>query len=110
ARKNWPLVSSIAGPSLNRRDFLLSAAAATASVALPSRGFAKVPAAYDRNASPPTTSIADFIAWMIVNRGEDPLYLGQRFDRYQQLLEHRDLFTDRDKRAFLMTPREEFCL
>ena len=47
---------------------------------------------------------------MIVNRGEDPLYLGQRFDRFQQLLEHRDLFTDRDKRAFLMTPREEFCL
>jgi protein-L-isoaspartate(D-aspartate) O-methyltransferase len=95
---------------LNRRDFLVSAAAVAASAGLPSRGFANVPAAYDWSASPPTTSIADFIGWMIVNRGEDPLYLGQRFDRYQQLLEHRDLFTDRDKRAFLMTPREEFCL
>ena len=52
----------------------------------------------------------NFVAWMVKNRGEDALYLGDRFDRFEQLLEHRDLFTERDKRAFLMMPREEFCL
>ena len=51
-----------------------------------------------------------FVAWMVTNWGEDPFYLSERFDRFEHLVEHRDLFTDRDKRAFLMTPREEFCL
>jgi protein-L-isoaspartate(D-aspartate) O-methyltransferase len=95
---------------LNRRDFIASAAAAAAASAVPSSGRADVPTAYDWNAAPPTDSRDDFIVWMVKNRGEDPLYLGERFDRFQQLIEHRDLFTPRDKRAFLMVPREEFCL
>ena len=96
--------------SLNRRGFLVSAAALTGAAALASRGLADVPTGYDWNAVPPMDSRDGFVAWMVEKRGEDPVYLGQRFDRFQQLLEHRDLFTARDKRAFLMTPREEFCL
>ena len=53
---------------------------------------------------------AAFIAWMQANRGEDSTFLDQRFDRYQQLLAFNDLWTRADKRAFLMTPREEFVL
>ena len=69
-----------------------------------------MPALYDWRAMPPMDSKDIYIAWMVTNRGEDPLYLGQRFDRFEHLVGHNDLFTDRDKRAFLMTPREEFCL
>jgi protein-L-isoaspartate(D-aspartate) O-methyltransferase len=96
---------------LNRRDFLLAtASAAVAGVALPSPVSANLPTAYDWNVAPPMEARDDYVAWMVKNRGEDPLYLGERFDRFEQLLEHRDLFTTRDKRAFLMVPREEFCL
>jgi len=81
-----------------------------AGAALPSPGWANVPTGYDWNVAPPMDARDDFVAWMVKNRGEDALYLGDRFDRFEQLLEHRDLFTIRDKRAFLMVPREEFCL
>jgi protein-L-isoaspartate(D-aspartate) O-methyltransferase len=47
---------------------------------------------------------------MAANCGEDPTVLGERYDRYQQLLAIYDLWTIADKRAFLMTPREEFVL
>ena len=42
------------------------------------------------------------------NRGEDAGFLGQRWDRFQALIAHKDVWDDRDKRAYLMTPREEF--
>ena len=45
---------------------------------------------------------------MQANRGEDPKYLGQRFDRFQALLQNKDVWGARDKRAYLLTPREEF--
>jgi protein-L-isoaspartate(D-aspartate) O-methyltransferase len=69
---------------------------------------AAVPAPYDWNAAPPTAAKSDFVDWMVKNRGEDRGYLGQRFDRYQQVLAKRDLWDQRDIRAFLLTPREEF--
>ena len=47
---------------------------------------------------------------MAANRGEEPTYLGRRYDRYKVLLSFNDLWTQADKRAFLMTPREEFVL
>ena len=48
---------------------------------------------------------------MTANRpAEDPKYLERRWDRYQVLLSFNDLWTPADKRAFLMTPRQEFCL
>ena len=42
------------------------------------------------------------------NRGEEAKFLGQRWDRYLQLISHNDVWDRADKRAFLMTPREEF--
>jgi protein-L-isoaspartate(D-aspartate) O-methyltransferase len=45
---------------------------------------------------------------MVANRGEDPNYLGQRYDRFVALVAHKDLWNDRNKRAYLMTPREAF--
>ena len=50
----------------------------------------------------------DFIEWMVKNRGEEPGFLGQRWDRFRQLVASRDLWDKRDMRAFLLTPREEF--
>ena len=98
-----------AGSNVNRRDFILSSAAAIAGSSLPSFARADVPKPYDWDAVPPLDSRSDFIEWMKANRGEDAKFLGQRFDRYRWMVSIRDLFTERDKRAFLMTPREEFC-
>ena len=59
----------------------------------------------------PLSSKAAFVAWMTANRpAEDPKYLERRWDRYEVLLSFHDLWTQADKRAFLMTPREEFVL
>ena len=94
---------------MNRRDFLIGSAAAAFGTALaPTFGRANVPVPYDRNAVPPMDARAGFIDWMVKNRGEDPGFLGQHFDRFQQLLAHHDLWDKRNMRAFLMTPREEF--
>jgi len=49
-----------------------------------------------------------FIDWMIRNRGENPGFLGQRWDRFQQLLAQHHIWDEHDKRAYLLTPREEF--
>jgi len=44
--------------------------------------------------------------------GEEPRrgleFLGQRWDRLQQLIAHHDVWDQADIRAFLLTPREEF--
>ena len=69
---------------------------------------AAVPRPYDWNATPPMDTRAAFIEWMQANRGEDPEYLGQRWDRFQALIANKDIWGDRNKRAFLLTPREEF--
>src|SRR5271166_1311921 len=86
---------------MNRREFLIGAAAGlAASVPLPALA-----------EGPPLTSKAEFVAWMTANRpAEEPRYLERRWDRYQVLLSFNDLWTPADKRAFLMTPREEFVL
>jgi protein-L-isoaspartate(D-aspartate) O-methyltransferase len=42
------------------------------------------------------------------NRGEEAGFLAQRFDRFRELVNHQDVWDAADKRAFLMTPREEF--
>jgi len=55
-------------------------------------------------------SAVGFIRWMVENRGEDPKYLRARFERFQNMVGHVDLWEARNKRAFLMTPRDEFCL
>ena len=90
---------------MNRRSFLALSAAATA---LPGLSVAGVPLPYDWTTSPPMDDRTKFIDWMVANRGEDPDFLGQRFDRFLQLIANNDLWNDRNKRAYLMTPREEF--
>ncbi|HEX4296796.1 MAG TPA: protein-L-isoaspartate O-methyltransferase, partial [Devosia sp.] len=96
--------------ALSRRQFLVASAAVAASGALSGAAWAAVPKPYDWTALPPTDTRANFISWMAANRGEDPTYLGPRFDRYQWMVNVRDIFADDNKRGFLMTPREEFCL
>ncbi len=92
---------------MDRRTFLTGAAgAATAIVARPA--FANVPTPYDWSVSPPRQSREAFVGWMVANRGEEPRFLGQRWDRLQQMLAHHDLWDEADIRAYLMTPREEF--
>ncbi len=97
---------------MQRRTFLQLAAAAAAGMALPFRAGASVtvPKPYSWDASPPMDNAAAFIKWMQENRGEDPRYLRARFDRFLNMVGHQDLWEARNKRAFLMTPREEFCL
>ncbi len=92
---------------MDRRTFLTGAAgAASAIVARPA--FANVPTPYDWSVSPPRQSREAFVGWMVANRGEEPRFLGQRWDRLQQMLAHHDLWDEADIRAYLMTPREEF--
>ena len=86
-----------------RRAIFLGAAAAASAPAL-----ANVPEPYDWGASPPRASRDAFVEWMVRNRGEDPNFLGQRWDRLQQLLSHHDVWDEADIRAYLMTPREKF--
>ena len=84
---------------MHRRQFLLAAAAAI------SAGAAR---AYDFDLAPPTSSREAFVDWMTANRHENARFLGARYDRYLQLLSHKDIWDARDIRAYLMTPREEF--
>ena len=90
-----------------RREFLLGLAASVASV---SPAYAGAPKPFEPDMWPPMGNRSEFVAWMAANRGEDPTYLGRRYDRYKVLLSFNDLWTAADKRAFLMTPREEFVL
>ncbi len=89
---------------MRRREFLIGAAAGLAA----SPAWAATP--FRSDMWPPLTDKAAFVAWMVKNRGEEAKYLERRFDRYREVLAFNDLWTREDKRAFLMTPREEFVL
>lgn len=93
---------------MRRRRFLATTIAATAWGGLPA--LANVPQPYDWDLAPPTSGADAFISWMRDNRGEDPQFLRERWARFQVMVANRDLVDDRDKRAFLMTPREDFVL
>jgi protein-L-isoaspartate(D-aspartate) O-methyltransferase len=93
---------------LRRRRFLASATAAAAWRALPA--FADVPKLYSSDLAPPMTGGDVFVAWMQQNRGENPEFLRERWARFQVMVANHDLVDDRNKRAFLMTPREDFVL
>ncbi len=95
---------------VDRRSFMLGSAGALAGTLLPGAGRAAVPKPYDWASAPPTDSQKAFVDWMAANRGEDPKFLAQRWQRYEVLLRNRDLSDARNKRAFLLTPREEFVL
>jgi protein-L-isoaspartate(D-aspartate) O-methyltransferase len=99
-----PRASSI---RVGRRTFLSSAAALMAAgVAAPALAATTGPNSWDLN--PPTDLRDNFIAWGKA-RGEDPVFLGQRWDRFQAILANKDIWDAKTARAFLMTPREEFA-
>ncbi len=95
---------------MKRRTFLIGSAGALLEAAVFGDAFADVPQPYSWDLSPPMDSRDAFIKWGVKTRGEDPKYLGERFDRFKILVANRDLWNDQNKRAFLLTPREEFCL
>jgi protein-L-isoaspartate(D-aspartate) O-methyltransferase len=92
---------------LNRRHFLAGSAALIAGAAAQS-ALANVPVPYNWESMPPVDGAANYLAWMQQNRGEDPTYLAEHWKRYRVLVDNKDLKDDRNKRAFLMTPREKF--
>jgi protein-L-isoaspartate(D-aspartate) O-methyltransferase len=86
--------------------------AAAAALAVPGSAQADVPFPYNYDMSPPLAvgQRDAYIAWMVENRGENPAFLAQHYARYEVLVANRDVLDDRNKRAFLLTPREEFVL
>jgi protein-L-isoaspartate(D-aspartate) O-methyltransferase len=95
---------------VNRRDFLAMAGVAGVVGFRPIAANADVPVPYDRAVMPPFDDKKKFIEWMVANRGEDPKFLTKRFERFQVMVANKDVLDDRNKRAFLFTPREEFVL
>jgi protein-L-isoaspartate(D-aspartate) O-methyltransferase len=96
---------------LLRRDFLVSAGASLAfGLGSFARAFANVPKPYSFDEMPPMDNREAFIDWAVKNRGEEPKFLGERFDRFKGLVANKDVWDKRNMRAFLMTPREEFVL
>lgn len=95
---------------MQRREFLALSTAAVAAGLVARPALADVPTAFDQTLAPPMDDRQKFIDWMVKNRGEDPKYLGLRFDRFRHMVANKDLLDDRNKRAFLFTPREAFVL
>jgi protein-L-isoaspartate(D-aspartate) O-methyltransferase len=96
--------------AMKRRAFMIGSAAAATRAMLPSMAQANVPKPYSWDMSPPTGNRDAFIRWMVENRGENPKILAARWDRYLFLKANRDFANDRNGRAFLLTPRDEFVL
>ena len=94
---------------MKRRQFIIGSLAALSAQPM-ARASANVPKPYDVDAFPPADTRDGFIKWMQENRGEDPKFLGERWDRYRVLVANKDLWDKRNMRAFLMVPREEFVL
>ena len=95
---------------LRRREFLTGAAGLVGAALLPDFAFANVPSPFTFDMAPPMGDRAKFIAWGVKERGEDPKFLGERFDRFLAMARNEDVLDDRNKRAFLCTPREKFVL
>ena len=95
---------------MQRRQFLAGAAALGGGVFASRFALANVPTPFTFDLNPPMDSREKFIAWGVAQRGEDPKYLGERFDRFVALVRNEDIWDDRHKRAFLLTPREKFVL
>src|SRR6201985_1533895 len=92
---------------LKRRTFV-SASVAVPAASLVRPAFAATIKPYSWDLNPPTDTRENFLAWG-KGRGEDPVFLGQRWDRYQAMVRNKDLWGAATIRAFLLTPREEFA-
>ena len=97
-------------PLVQRRQFLAGAAGLIGAALAPRFALANVPTPFTFDMNPPMDSREKFIAWGVAQRGEDPKFLGERFDRFEAMVRNEDLLNDRHKRAFLLTPREKFVL
>ena len=95
---------------MQRRQFLAGTAAFAGAAFVPRLVMANVPTPFTFDLNPPMDNREKFIAWGVAQRGEDPKYLGERFDRFVALVRNEDIWDDRHKRAFLLTPREKFVL
>jgi protein-L-isoaspartate(D-aspartate) O-methyltransferase len=93
---------------LSRRELISYGAGGLISAAFATDATAKVKVPLGNNAALPIGNKTDYIRWMQENRGEALDFLGQRWDRFQALIAHRDVWDDRNKRAYLLTPRERF--
>ncbi len=71
-------------------------------------GTAAQPVAID-TLQPPMTAFAAFRDYMVKMRGDDPRFLALRWQRFGAMVRNRDLRDAKSKRAFLLTPREEFA-
>jgi len=58
--------------------------------------------------APPLKDAAAYVAYMAKERGDERQYLEARWDRVQQLVRGKNIWRDKEARAFLMTAREEF--
>ena len=92
---------------VKRRTFVAGTAALLAAGVV-SPAFATTINSDSWDLTPPTDTRDNFIAWGKA-RGEDPVFLGQRWDRFQAILANKDIWDAKTSRAFLMTPREEFA-
>jgi protein-L-isoaspartate(D-aspartate) O-methyltransferase len=95
---------------LQRREFLAGAAGLIGAALAPRLALANVPTAFTFDMAPPMDSREKFVEWGEKTRGEDPKYLGERFDRFVAMVRNEDLWDIRHKHAFLLTPREKFVL
>jgi len=59
--------------------------------------------------TPSMESLEKYLADMKTERPDDAKYLSLRYDRMLKLMENKDLWRDKEKKAFLLTPRERFC-
>ncbi|MFT3989283.1 protein-L-isoaspartate O-methyltransferase family protein [Aestuariivirga sp.] len=91
-----------------RRDFLRGGAALALSALAVRPALSAVPTPFTFDMAPPMTDGKAFVDWMAKQRGEDPAYLLKRWQRYEVLVANKDVRDDRNKRAFLLTPRERF--
>jgi len=89
---------------------LAGAAGLVGGALIPRFAFAKVPTPFTFDLSPPMDSREKFIEWGVAQRGEDPKFLGERFDRFGAMVRNEDIWDERHKVAFLLTPREKFVL
>ncbi len=97
-----------------RRDFVLGSLTFAGAALLPRISLAeavasKVPVPFSWDMNPPMDDREKFVEWAVKNRGEDPKFLAQRWNRLQAMIKNKDVWDDRNKRAFLLNPREEFC-
>jgi protein-L-isoaspartate(D-aspartate) O-methyltransferase len=95
---------------VQRRQFIAGAAGLIATSLAPRLAMADVPTPFTFDMAPPMDNREKFVAWGVAQRGEDPKVLGERFDRFRALVRNEDLVNDRNKHAFLLTPREKFVL